>query len=135
MTKINLITAPDILQNDSLAVMLINLSNDDEQLITEHLKSRNLTRTVNLYVQKGDNPNLFWLLNAFAFCKHAVINLDNIDPLSGTYATYFIGREKTHFYTTNDDMAEIMSPISVNRVSSVVEFLEKIGLIEHEETT
>jgi hypothetical protein len=129
--KINLITEPDILANDSLSVLLINLSNDDEQLITDHLSKHDLTSTINLYVQKGEQPNLFWLLNTFAFSTHVVINLDNIDPLVGTYATYFIGRAKTYFYTTSDQMSEIMSPISINKVGSVVEFFEKIGLIDH----
>jgi len=129
--KISLITEPDILANDDISIMLINLTTDDEQLLTDHLSKNSITENVNIYVHRGDTANITWLLTAFAHSRYTLINLDDIDPVSGTYATYFMGRSKTYFHTTNEDMATIMSPISVTRVDGVVSFFEKIGLIDH----
>jgi hypothetical protein len=129
--KINLITDPDILANDNLSILLINLKNDDEQLLTDYLSKHDLICDINLYVHRNENPNLLWLLNSFQYCKNAYINLDEIDPVAGTYATYFIGRSKTYFCTKTEDMATIMNPISVNRIEGIVDFFQKLGLVDN----
>ena len=126
MKKINIVTAPDMLFNDSLQLLLVYPSKQ----IQDELQDKFLTNTntdVNIYVYDKpvyDKDEVKWLLSVFKQCDIAIVNVDNTSPWVRDLSSYMIGKNKTYWLTNSQD--SVYNSLSNNKVYNL-EFLSKIG--------
>ena len=126
MSKINIVTPPDLLFNDSLQLLLVHPS---EQLQND-LQDTFLAKTnadVNLYVYNKSvkvTEEVEWLLSIFKQCDVAILDIDNSTAWVRDLASYMIAKNKTYWLTNGHD--SVYNSLSNNRVYNL-EFLSIIG--------
>ena len=121
MSKINIVTPPDLLFNDSLQLLLVHPS---EQLQND-LQDTFLAKTnadVNLYVYNKSvkvTEEVEWLLSIFKQCDVAILDIDNSTAWVRDLASYMIAKNKTYWLTNGHDSV-------YNKVYNL-DFLSTIG--------
>lgn len=126
MSKINIVTPPDLLFNDSLQLLLVHPS---EQLQND-LQDTFLAKTnadVNLYVYNKSvkvTEEVEWLLSIFKQCDVAILDIDNSTAWVRDLASYMIAKNKTYWLTNGHD--SVYNSLSNNRVYNL-DFLSTIG--------
>ena len=121
---ITLITPPDIFENDSPSLFLINLSEAEQDEATKWMAACKREIDLNIYfIQK--EPNVVWFFHAMASSSHKYINLDNAAPMIDMLAGYVLGKPNTFYSTTDKNKQAVYGHINQNRVSEVKEFLER----------
>lgn len=126
MKKINIVTPPDVLFNDSLQLLLIYPS----KILQDELQDKFLSTTpvdVNIYVY--DKPvhtkdEVDWLLNVFKQCDITIVDVDNSSPWARDLASFMIAKSKTYWLTNSQD--SVYNSLSNNRVYDL-DFLSSIG--------
>jgi len=126
LSKINIVTPPDLLFNDSLQLLLVHPS---EQLQND-LQDTFLAKTnadVNLYVYNKSvkvTEEVEWLLSIFKQCDVAILDIDNSTAWVRDLASYMIAKNKTYWLTNGHD--SVYNSLSNNRVYNL-DFLSTIG--------
>ena len=122
MTKINLITPPDRIFNDSKKVVLIHpsteLKNDFEQIFL-----KNLNEDVDIYLFEQSNPGAAefdWLLVSIEMADAVIVDIDNCDPKTRSLVSYIISKTKTYWLTNSDQ--SVYNHISKNRIYNLDNF-------------
>jgi len=126
LKKINIVTPPDMLFNDSLQLLVVYPSKQlQDELQTNFLSSADLD--INLYVYDKpvqDKKELEWMLSVFKQCDVAIIDVDNMSPWARDLASYMIAKNKTYWLTNSQD--SVYNGLSSNRVYNL-DFLSIIG--------
>ncbi len=121
---ITLITPPDIFENDSPSIFLINLTEKEQDEATKWLADCKRTLDLNIYfVQK--EPNVVWFLHAMACSSHKYINLDDAGSMVDMLSGYALSKPNTYYCTQDKNKHAVYSHINQNRVNSVKDFLER----------
>ena len=125
--KMNLITAPDTLQNDNPSILLVNPSDVDKNQFNDIAKD--FKSDINLYLYQEDVPEDTdqWLINAANIVDHIYVNLDNskkIEWLKG----WLLKFNKTFYLTTDDHMP--YNIINVNKVYDMTQVAEGVKYFE-----
>ena len=126
MKKINIITPPDMLFNDSVQLLLLYPS----KTLQDELQNKFLANTdvdVNVYVY--DKPvytkeEVDWLLSVFKQCDTAIIDVDNTSPWARDLLSYMIAKSKTYWLTNSQD--SVYNSLSNNKVYNL-DFLSTTG--------
>jgi hypothetical protein len=126
LKKINIVTPPDMLFNDSFQLLVIYPSKQ----LQDDLQNNFLANTdidVNVYVY--DKPiqttqEVEWLLSVFKQCDTAIIDVDNASPWARDLTSYMIAKNKTYWLTNSQD--SVYNSLSNNRVYNL-DFLSAIG--------
>jgi hypothetical protein len=122
---IKLITPPDFFETGDLSILLVHLSDQEQDAASQWLAKSNFNQDLNIYVYDGEH-NISWFLYAAARCEHKYLNLDSLNLITQSLSGYLLGRQDFYYHTENDQVAEIYSHISQNRVSSIEGFLETV---------
>ena len=126
MKKINIVTPPDILFNDSLQLLLVYPSKQlQDELQNNFLTNANLD--INLYVYDKpvqDKKEVEWMLSVFKQCDVAIVDVDNMSPWARDLASYMIAKNKTYWLTNSQD--SVYNSLSSNKVYNL-DFLSIIG--------
>ena len=120
--KITLITPPDIYQNDQDSIIFIDLSEKDQDAASEWLGKADLN--LNVYFYQGEN-NVPWLLHSLSCSQYRYINLNNMSAVTSYLAGYIVAKPGVHYTVDDANVADLYSHINLNRVTDVVEFLER----------
>lgn len=121
--KLTLITPPDIYQNNQDSILLIDLTEKEQDEVSAWLGQNPLS--INIYFYQGE-PNIPWFLHALSCATYKYINLNNMTAVSSYLAGYTLSKINV-FYSTDDiNVAELFSHINMNRVDNAVAFLERI---------
>lgn len=126
MQKINIVTPPDLLFNDSFQLLLLYPSKQiQDELQNKFLATVNMD--VNVYVY--DKPvqikeEIVWMLNVFKQCNTAIIDVDNTSPWARDLLSYMIAKNKTYWLTNSQD--SVYNNLSNNKVYNL-DFLSEIG--------
>ena len=126
MQKINIVTPPDLLFNDSFQLLLLYPSKQiQDELQNKFLATVNMD--VNVYVY--DKPiqteeEIVWMLNVFKQCDTAIIDVDNTSPWARDLLSYMIAKNKTYWLTNSQD--SVYNKLSNNKVYNL-DFLSEIG--------
>lgn len=121
-TKLTLITPPDIYQNNQDSVLLIDLTEKEQDEVSAWLGQNPLA--INIYFYQGE-PNIPWLMHALACSTYKYINLNNMAAVSSYLAGYTLSKHGVYYSTSDENVAQLFSHINMNRVDNVVEFLER----------
>ena len=126
MKKINIVTPPDMLFNDSLQLFLLYPSKQ----LQDELQDKFLANTeadVNLYVYDKpvyDKEEVDWLLTVFRSCDVAILDVDNSSTWTRDLLSYMIAKNKTYWLTNSQD--SVYNSLSKNKVYTL-DFLPTIG--------
>ncbi len=122
--KITLITPPDIFQNDTDSLLLINLNEEEQNTATAWLGEFNSDKQLNVYFYQGET-DLPWFLHAMAVSKYKYINIDTTNPITDLLMGYIIGKANVFYKTQDQNIAAVYNYINANRVAGVVTFFER----------
>lgn len=126
MKKINIVTPPDMLFNDSFQLLLLYPSKQiQDELQDKFLAS--IDADVNVYVY--DKPTqveeeINWMLNVFKQCDIAIIDVDNTSTWCRDLSSYMIAKNKTYWLTNSQN--SVYNSLSNNKVYNL-DFLSNIG--------
>ena len=115
MTKINVITAPDVVHNKSLSILIIR-PNETTKVQFNSLVE-NLQSYMNVYLYEPAEPldtDFAWLLNVSKIVDYTIIEIDSLQGNEKKLAGYFVSLPNT-FYLTNDEVTPY-NLLSVNRI-------------------
>ena len=118
MSKINLITAPDILYNSAKSFLLICPSKEVKEQFSNLLA--NLEFTINVYLfeeidsDEDEGLNYNWLFNCAKNADYIIVDIDNLDAMTKNLCSYFLSLPET-FYLTKDELTPY-NKININRV-------------------
>lgn len=123
--KITLITPPDIYENANDSILFMNLSEQEQDSISQWLGEKNLEINLNLYVYNGE-PNVVWLLWATNLCQYKYINLDGVSQVTNALGGYILSKNGVYYHTSDENLAAIYNHINNYRVTKVEHFLEGV---------
>lgn len=124
-TKITLITPPDIYQNDRPSVLFIDITEEEQDNISEFLGKEEQSLALNIYFYQGET-NVPWLLHAISCSEFTYINVNNMYPVTSYLAGYILSKSQV-FYSVKDELiADLYKHINLNRVVDVQTFLKNI---------
>ena len=123
--SITLITPPDIFENESPGIFLINLTEPQQDEATKWLADCKLDIDLNIYFLQNEN-NPTWFFHAMSASSHKYINLDNTFGMSEMLAGYILGKSSTHYSTVDKNKIAAYSHINQNKVDNVKSFFERV---------
>ena len=113
MTKINIITPPDILHNQNKSFLLIYPSTEVRNDFQKYLEQANDSLNVYLYDPQDDEIDIAWLLALAKICETVILDLDNMADIEKKFASYLISLPNV-FYLKKDDVTPY-NKLSLNR--------------------
>jgi hypothetical protein len=122
--KITLITPPDVFENDTKSILLLNLTEKQQTAASDWLGSFKSQENLNIYFYQNE-IDMPWILHAMAISKHKYIDLDGTRELSQYLSGYIIGKSNTYYSCFDQNVASVYNYINPNRVNGVVEFFER----------
>jgi len=123
--KITLITPPDIYENGNLSILFCHLNEKDQEIVSKWLAAKELTNNINFYVYNGE-PNITWLFYAMAVSKHKYLDIDSMNNITSTIASYMLSKNEFFYKTDDENLSAIYSHINTNRITQIEQLLERI---------
>lgn len=123
--NLNLITPPDIFENDSVSVLFIHLSDVDQEAVSKWLAASDIDHSMNFYVYSGE-PDVVWLLHAINRCDHKFIDLSSVNYVTQLMTGYMLGNNSFCYKTADEEIAEVCGHLNNNRIFQIEQFLERI---------
>ncbi len=126
MKKINIVTPPDLLFNDSFQLLVVYPSKQLQDELQNNFLATS-EEDVNVYVY--DKPNqvneeVDWMLSVFKQCDMAIVDVDNTSSWARDLLSYMIAKNKTYWLTNSQD--SVYNSLSNNKVYNL-DFLSNIG--------
>lgn len=112
--KLNLITPPDKLFNESLSILLIHPSNDIKNALQEVIKGYSDDVNVFLYEQDDNEQDVDWLLSVCQMVDYTVFDIDNSSPVVRKLASYIVSKSNTYWLTNEPNPVYTM--LSVKQI-------------------
>ena len=75
--KITLITPPDIFENSNTSILLVHLTDEEQDMASAWLGANEVPNDINIYLYNGED-NVTWFLYAMSRCEYKYINLSLI---------------------------------------------------------
>lgn len=123
--KITLITPPDIFENESFSILLIYPSDDDQDRLSNCLKTNLGDKHINIYFYATET-NIDWLLYAVSKSNYTFVNLDKCDKNTEKIIGYILGKKNVFYKTENLNTSMIINYINQNKITNVENFIEKV---------
>jgi hypothetical protein len=131
MNKINIISPPDKIYNDSLTMLVMYPSSAlQADLQTWLLELETLSLNVYFYNEQSYSDDKFtWLLDVFNFADLVLIDIDNVPAFSNVehILSYMVAKPKTYWLTNHRHI--VYNYISNNRIYDL-SFLSNIGVLD-----
>ena len=123
--KITLITPPDIFENANKSILLIHLTDEEQDIVSKWLAANEVNEDINLYVYSSE-ANPVWFLYALNRCEYKYINIDCVNYITQALSGYTLSRSNVFYKTDDVNLAAVYSHINSNRVSTIEQFLENV---------
>jgi hypothetical protein len=121
--KITLITPPDFYENDTYSILLIGITEEEQDQISHQLGQLDSDSPLNIYYFQGDN-NMEWLLFALNRCNAVYINTDSGTDLIKWFASYMLGKSNVWYNTSDKELKALFSYINQKFVPDIKTFIE-----------
>jgi hypothetical protein len=121
--KITLITPPDFFENGNTSILLVNMDEKEQDVITKWLSEKGDLGDINIYLYNGE-PNISWFLYAANRCEYKYMNLDHVNYMTQWITGYIMSKPNVFYTTQNANLVAIMSHINSNHISKIETFLE-----------
>ena len=124
-SKITLITPPDIYENSNTSLMLVGLTDTDQDQASLWLGNNAKDLDLNLYFSQGEN-NIPWLFYALNRANATFVNLDADKAIINIMGSYILSKPNVYYTCKDENMKALMSHINNNFVPDVETFLKKV---------
>ena len=125
MTKINVVTPPDVLHNQATSFFLVQPSNEVRNQFQTVLQEIDKPCNIYLYDPQDSNERMYdWLLNIAKMVDYVIVDVDNLGTVEHNLASYLISLPQT-FYLTKDEVTPY-NMLNVNRVYDLDWLAEKL---------
>jgi len=121
--KITLITPPDFYENETYSILLVGITEEEQDQISHQLGQLDSDTPLNIYYFQGEN-NMEWLLFALNRCNAVYINADSGTDLIKWLASYMLGKSNVWYTTSDDDLKSLFSYINQKYVPNISKFIE-----------
>jgi hypothetical protein len=123
--KITLITPPDFFENGNFSILLIGLTDEDQNTVSAWLAERKFKFDINIYFYNGEQ-NMEWLLYAIARSDAKFLNFNSENAIINFIGSYILGRSDCYYTTEDTNLKALMSYINNLFVPNVTTFFEKV---------
>jgi len=120
---ITLISPPDIFENENYSILLMNISDQEQEASSLWLGKNIVDQNVNLYYYQGE-PNIDWLLYAISASKGVYLNCNNTSEITKWITSYILGKPNVWYKSSDANLIALMSYINQKNVNDITEFLE-----------
>lgn len=120
---ITLITPPDIFENENVSILLMNITDQEQEDVSLWFSNNNIDKPINLYYYMGE-PNIGWLLHAVAISKGVYLNCNNDSDVTKWITSYVLGKSNVWYNASDENFIALMSYINQKNIKNVKEFLE-----------
>jgi hypothetical protein len=120
---ITLITPPDIFENENCSILLMNITDQEQEDISLWFSNNNIDKPINLYYYVGE-PNIGWLLHAIAISKGVYLNCNNDSDVTKWITSYVLGKPNVWYNAKDENFVALMSYINQKNIKNVKDFLE-----------
>jgi hypothetical protein len=121
--KVTLITPPDFYENGSYSILLIGISEEEQDQISHQLGQLDSDTPLNIYYFQGEN-NMEWLLFALNRSDAIYINTDSGTDLVKWMASYMLGKSNVWYTTSDAELKSLFSYINQRYVPDIKTFIE-----------
>ena len=123
MKKITLITPPDFYENENYSILLIGITEEEQDQISHQLGQLDSDSPLNIYYFQGEN-NMEWLLFALNRCNAVYINTDSGTDLTKWFTSYMLGKSNVWYTTSDKELKALFSYINKKFVPDIKTFIE-----------
>lgn len=120
---ITLITPPDVFENENVSIVLMNITDEEQEQTSLWLSKKNLDTPLNLYYYQGET-DVAWLLHAVAISKGVYLNCENNSDVTKWITSYILGKPNVWYRAEDENFRALMSYINQKSVNNITEFLE-----------
>lgn len=120
---ITLITPPDIFENENQSLVLMNITDEEQEQTSLWLSQQNIDKPLNLYYYQGET-DIPWLLHAVAISKAVYLNCENNSDVTKWITSYILGKPNVYYRSLDPNFRALMSYINQKQVKDITEFLE-----------
>lgn len=120
---ITLISPPDIFENENYSILLMNISDQEQEASSLWLGQNLKDQNVNLYYYQGES-NIDWLLYAISVSNGVYLNCNNTSEITKWITSYVLGKSNVWYKSTDANLIALMSYINQKNVNDITEFLE-----------
>lgn len=131
--KVTLVTPPDFYENYNPSLLLINITEYEQEQASSWLANCDIDQQINLYFYQGEN-HVPWLMHALNCSSKVYINLESLSGATTLIAGYILGKNSV-YYTADDADYEIYNHINQRRVTSIEQFFESALGVKSDGTT
>jgi hypothetical protein len=124
-SKITLITPPDFYENGNTSLVLLGLSEKDQDQASLWLGNNAKDIDLNLYFYQGEN-NIPWLFYALNRANATFVNLDADMAIINIMGSYILSKPNVYYTCKDENLKALMSHINNNFVPDVETFLKKV---------
>ena len=125
MSRLTIVTPPDILLTNNISFLLIYPSNQIKEQFQTLVESFECDFTVYLYEPPEQDEDPDWLLNNCHVANFVVFDIDNASSIVRDLASYIIANTNTFWLTNSGD--HVYNKLSVNRIYNLDYLKERIG--------
>ena len=123
--QITLITPPDIYENFNESLLLIGLSEKDQDQASLWLGTHAKDLDLNLYFYQGEN-NIPWLFYATSKANFTFVNLNTNEAIINILGSYILGKPNVFYTCEDENLKALLSYINNNYVPNIDTFLKKV---------
>jgi hypothetical protein len=123
--RVTLITPPDTFENSNKSMLVIDLSDKEQNNLSQWLGECQEEFDINIYFYQGE-PDIPWLLHAIARADYVYLNLDNYSDIGHLLASYICSKPNVWFTTSDKNLLSLFAHINQRYINSVDEFLRKV---------
>jgi len=124
-SKITLITPPDFYENSNTSLVLLGLTESDQDQASLWLGNNAKDIDLNLYFYQDEN-NIPWLFYALNRANATFVNLDADKAIINIMGSYILSKPNVYYTCKDENMKALMSHINNNFVPNVETFLKKV---------
>jgi hypothetical protein len=119
---ITLITPPDIFENENPSILLMNITEQEQEETSVWFGKTSISSPVNIYYYQGES-NISWLFHAIAVSKGVYLNCDNDSDLTKWLTSYILGKSNVCYKSKDENFNALMSYINQKQVKDIKDFL------------
>ena len=120
---ITLITPPDVFENENQSLVLMNITDEEQEQTSLWLSQKNIDKPLNLYYYQGET-DIPWLLHAVAISKGVYLNCENTSDVTKWITSYILGKPNVYYRALDPNFKALMGYINQKQVNSITDFLE-----------
>jgi hypothetical protein len=122
--RVTLVTPPDTFENANKSILVIDLSEKEQDDLSKWLGECQDEFDLNIYFYQGE-PDIPWLFHAVARADYVYLNLDNYSDIGHLLCSYILSKPNVWYTSGDKNLVSLYTHINQRYVNNVDEFLRK----------